>query len=306
MSAPPLSEPLVVHIAHDLVAFKMYSLATFVMVYYDIIITFGDEVERIWKRKFTWFTLLWFLNRYVPPAGFAIITLAFHDPAWTSNEKFCDAIAFFPGILGAITSTVIDIIFVLRLYATFSANKAVLYFMVPFLGAKEAVVIWAVSSGQRQRLPAGLVGCVLVAGSDTGSLRFTSWWIAQLAFDSTVFVLTVYRALKMSRESRGGVRSLIDLILRDGVIYFAVIFVADLVNVLTFLLAPPDLQAVNASLTIAIGPLMVSRLILNLRGADDARKTRVRVSGIGSNHNVQRGMLAVGPSPYSAQTRLSV
>ncbi len=31
------------------------------MVYYDIILTFGDEVERVWKKKFTWFTVLWFL-----------------------------------------------------------------------------------------------------------------------------------------------------------------------------------------------------------------------------------------------------
>ena len=30
-------------------------------MYYDIVITFGDEVERVWKRKFTWFTMLWFL-----------------------------------------------------------------------------------------------------------------------------------------------------------------------------------------------------------------------------------------------------
>ena len=65
-------------------AVKMYSLATFgmpsptinvheqstlilinclftVMVYYDIILTFGDEVERVWMKKFTWFTVLWFL-----------------------------------------------------------------------------------------------------------------------------------------------------------------------------------------------------------------------------------------------------
>ena len=31
------------------------------MVYYDIILTFDDEVERVWKKKFTWFTVLWFL-----------------------------------------------------------------------------------------------------------------------------------------------------------------------------------------------------------------------------------------------------
>lgn len=30
-----------------------------VMIFYDIVITFGDEVERIWKRRFTGATFLW-------------------------------------------------------------------------------------------------------------------------------------------------------------------------------------------------------------------------------------------------------
>ena len=34
--------------------------------------------------------------------------------------------------------------------------------------------------------------------------------------DSIVFALTVYRALKLIRVARGGVRSLIDIIVRDG------------------------------------------------------------------------------------------
>ncbi len=34
-----------------------------VMLFYDIAITFGDEVERIWKQRFTGATVLWFLVR---------------------------------------------------------------------------------------------------------------------------------------------------------------------------------------------------------------------------------------------------
>ena len=32
-----------------------------VMLFYDIAITFGDEVEKIWKQRFTGATVLWFL-----------------------------------------------------------------------------------------------------------------------------------------------------------------------------------------------------------------------------------------------------
>ena len=33
------------------------------MIFYDICITFGDEVEKIWKRRFTGATVLWFMVR---------------------------------------------------------------------------------------------------------------------------------------------------------------------------------------------------------------------------------------------------
>lgn len=35
------------------------------MLFYDIAITFGDEVEKIWKQRFTGATVLWFLVRRI-------------------------------------------------------------------------------------------------------------------------------------------------------------------------------------------------------------------------------------------------
>ena len=34
--------------------------------------------------------------------------IAFHDPAWTANNRLCNAIAFFPGVLGTFTFNIID------------------------------------------------------------------------------------------------------------------------------------------------------------------------------------------------------
>ena len=39
------------------------------MLFYDIAITFGDEVEKIWKQRFTGATVLWFLVSFSPPAS---------------------------------------------------------------------------------------------------------------------------------------------------------------------------------------------------------------------------------------------
>jgi len=60
-------------IAGHLMAAKMYNLASCVMLFYDMFITFGDEVEKIWKQKFTVATVLWFMNRYLSPLGYIVV-----------------------------------------------------------------------------------------------------------------------------------------------------------------------------------------------------------------------------------------
>jgi len=47
------------------------------MLFYDIAITFGQEVEVIWARKFSMVSLLWFLVR------------RFHEDSLPVNYDFC-------------------------------------------------------------------------------------------------------------------------------------------------------------------------------------------------------------------------
>jgi len=55
------------------------------------------------------------------------------------------------------------------------------------------------------------------------------------------------------------------ILIRDGILYFLAIFLANLMNTLLFFLAPFDLKAVGASFSQLITNVMISRLVLNLR-----------------------------------------
>ncbi|KJA19150.1 hypothetical protein HYPSUDRAFT_56830 [Hypholoma sublateritium FD-334 SS-4] len=243
-----LDDSQVVRTARGVFAVKLYSLASF-------------EVEYIWKQRFTFFTILWFLNRYLSPLGFIVIIISFHDRGWTENDKLCNTIALFPEILRSCTTTIIGLIFILRLYATFRSSKIILASMTCLLVLEEAVKIWSLISAQRLQLPAGFVGCILTTGSD--SLRFAFTWIAELGFACDGF---------------GWVAS--------GVVYFAIISATNLATVLTFL---PYLKAVNASFTVSITTLMVSRLILNLRTAGTAVVTNTR-GGLDAESPIEGGL----------------
>ncbi|KAK7683085.1 hypothetical protein QCA50_013758 [Cerrena zonata] len=248
--------------ASHLMAAKMFSLASCVMLFYDMAITFGDEVEKIWKQRITGATVLWFLNRYLSPLGYIIIIVSFHD-RWP--DSVCDRYILYPEILKIFTAFVIGVIFILRLYSIYSRSVPVLVTFSLLLAAELGTKIWAFTDGTRLILPPQLDGCILVGRSPSGE-RMVYTWAAELVFDTLVFFATLYRTIHLYRNSQGGTaQSLIRVIMRDGILYFAVIFGTNVVTVTMFVAATPDLKVVNASFSTLITSLMVSRLMLNLR-----------------------------------------
>jgi len=103
--------------------------------------------------------------------------------------------------------------------------------------------------------------------------RYAVYWIGQLFFPTLVFGMTVGRIFSLRRRglTKG---SITDVLLRDGVVYFAVIFVANLANVITFVAASQGIQQINAPFSEMITAVMICRLILNLRS--DRRLDNVR------------------------------
>lgn len=248
--------------AEHLMAAKMFSLASCVMLFYDIVLTFGDEVEKMWKQRFTGATVLWCLNRYLSPLGYIIVIVSFHSP-WP--KSVCSRYVLYPEVLKIFTACVIGIIFILRLYSTYARNLYILTCFTILLLAELGVKIWAFTDGTMLQLPPELVGCILVGKSSTGQ-RFVNTWVAELIFDTLVFLATFYRTVHLYRTAEAGAAlPLLKIIMRDGIMYFAAIFASNLATVLLFVAAPADLKAVNASFSTLITSLMVSRLMLNLR-----------------------------------------
>ena len=74
-------------------------------------------------------------------------------------------------------------------------------------------------------------------------------WIAQAVFDMIIFGLTVYRTLQTRRfrDGRGLLLSgsgLVDLVWRDGAMYFVVMAMSNVANIVTFYLLTDGLRGV--------------------------------------------------------------
>jgi hypothetical protein len=99
-------------------------------------------------------------------------------------------------------------------------------------------------------------------------------WECLFAYDTLLFALTLARGLSDARErartraSRSRTRSaqgLVALMTRDGVMYYCIVALANLGNVLTFYIAPPLLKGTLSNFASALSTILCSRLMLNLR-----------------------------------------
>jgi len=112
------------------------------------------------------------------------------------------------------------------------------------------------------RSPApSVVGCVL-----SGSERlFWLIWIPTMVMETTLFVLTVVQVVHHMRA--GADETLVQLVLRDGFLYFIVIFALLLANIIICVSTTMLFYSIIVQMTLTLSSIMASRLFLNLRHA---------------------------------------
>jgi len=111
-----------------------------------------------------------------------------------------------------------------------------------------------------QDVPATGYGCIPTVSPDK-SIRFVYYWFSLVAFDFVVFLMTLVRGLRVLGHSR----TLVKVLLRDGVMYFVAMLISEVTNFVVFWNVSPDLIAINWTYNSTITVVLLSRLVMNLR-----------------------------------------
>ncbi|KAF8883830.1 hypothetical protein BD779DRAFT_811736 [Infundibulicybe gibba] len=220
---------------------KYYILASTVMLLYDHILTFERERVYIWNQRKSIPSYLFFVFRYVTPIVSILNLVAEHNPHWSG--KTCSDWIWLPVAVGPIISVATGVILILRVHAIYARSRWILYITIPVYLAQLGVMGWSIDGGVPAQLPPGFIGCVPSEKPGTG-IQLSALYIAALVFDAMIFALTLGRAIYMHMTK--STVPLVTLIVRDGTLYFMVIFIVNLVNVFMLTLAPPDIGAINA------------------------------------------------------------
>jgi hypothetical protein len=296
-----------------------FPLVSYVILYYDYLLTLPLEIQRFWTlRTFSWATFFFFFNRYLAILGhIPVILLTFWnsaDLAYKSN--ICHLLQSFHQYLEVIIQLVVGILLIMRVYALYDRSRWVVVLFITFAAVDIGIGCWAIISKSSIHLPPqdleiSAPGCALPISHEQGT-RLALAWGGQLAYDAVVFFLTLYKSILIVRTSH---RPLISTLLRDGksalIPHFVcflrchpisrcpvfcvsnivaganhclqccarILTVANLANILTFLLAAPISKGVTSTFSNIISATMISRLMLNLRDPKILMSTTNRTTG---------------------------
>ncbi|KAK7053222.1 hypothetical protein VNI00_003841 [Paramarasmius palmivorus] len=168
--------------------------------------------------------------------------------------------------------SIIIAILAIRIYALYDADRRIVWLSGAMVVVAAGLSGYALSAQDKLE-----VSYPLQFGCSTGvlhqkSLRIAGLWIILFVYDAILFTLTASRTYRVWRENRCGNfylgvvdrPSLLSLFFKDGVMYFVVMAVATLANILTFYLGGPFLRGGLSSFASCTSATMLCRIMLNL------------------------------------------
>ncbi|KAJ8501501.1 hypothetical protein ONZ45_g12129 [Pleurotus djamor] len=258
-------------------ALKSFALVATTILFYDHLLTFGDEIQHIWKKPKTPLSLLFLLNRYFAPPVFIICIIALFSPDWTvetlvgfvypliifSMDHFrCTSFAKFEGVLTLVTVMVAESMLILRVYAVYHQSRLVLVACLTVWITQLGLMSYILAHSGPVVIPRTPVtyGCILVA--DLGSLNIL-FVVPSIVFDTTIFVMLMVALVKKARDHP--LSMMLQIILRDGILYFVVVFMLNSAWTGTGLGLSMDLKNILSFPCTAMTNVLIGRLTLNLR-----------------------------------------
>ncbi|KAK7064860.1 hypothetical protein R3P38DRAFT_2826787 [Favolaschia claudopus] len=258
---------------------------------YDYILTINREVSLIWGSQWSLMKILFLVSRYS-----AVVDLPmalYYSMAPHIAVKHCSRLheaiswSIFVGI------SVAEVILVVRTYALSGCNRYALFIFL-FLWASGncvcivLVVLFFRSAVYEPSPFAGIPGCYLAAGN---RVILTVPFILVLVYDTIIMAYTLWLGINKHRHLKSPLKN---ILYRDGITYYIVLFATSLLNVLILespILPQPATQGLGTHVFFfllvflsVMHSVLSTRIILHIR--DVERWTRMESTAVLSETDI--------------------
>ncbi|KAI0087533.1 hypothetical protein BDY19DRAFT_994857 [Irpex rosettiformis] len=205
-----VASPLAIQIATLTRSVSYSEVASVTVLAWDTLITLSDEVELIWKQRWTPAKVLYLLARYLP-LGFQLALLGINTDGTTGlhfTVDQCRKWMIFQAIFLQLVVTTVDIILMIRVFALYNKSRPLLIFLSTIFLAEIAYLSYNLAT-VTPRL--GFAEDCFVRSSPPS---FIFYWIVSLVFETLLFVLTLIKFV-MAISDGWGKRPVMQEFVRD-------------------------------------------------------------------------------------------
>ncbi|KAG1849755.1 hypothetical protein F4604DRAFT_89330 [Suillus subluteus] len=206
-------------------------IAASVGVMYDWVLTFGREVELIWRQRWSLMTLLYLSVRYAG-MGYVVMTMLGDVPTISMTDAVSLIINDGLNWMDDVVNVILGVIMITRLHAMYQRSRRVLIFLIVIFLAIRIVnavfiAILTMHISVEEFILSGTYQCMF---SYTGDFQLLSsmTWILDTVWEVIALCLAVWIAVKHFRElrqnsTRGTIDDCFTVLMKTHVSYFACI-----------------------------------------------------------------------------------
>ncbi|KAI0325606.1 hypothetical protein GY45DRAFT_1260568 [Cubamyces sp. BRFM 1775] len=262
------------------------------LIFHEYFITFDSEVRLIWRRRITGASVLFFLNRYIMIFD-NVITLASY-PARTDLVRLlailalCDILGWMDVVLNLLPYFIWNAFSTMRVYAISGRDWRIASVVCLLMIGPIASNVYNIPFETPDNMPPPY-NCQF----DNAITLQTHNIIPLIAGDAIVLIVTwwkTYRLKKAADEARVKM-SIVDMLLRDGTMYFGTMLVLNVLHIMVNYVVKVSFLGDAVDVLTSI---LVSRFIMNLRNIDAKDTGQITRSvnsdpGLGSWHATREG-----------------
>lgn len=257
------------------------NIAAAAVLAYEIILTWGQETEFIWRRNLTSTTAIYLSMRYNTLLSVVLVFIADIMPGLLLP---CQIIGYSFYAIDPIVSLSFAAFSSLRIWAIWDRNRMLLITTFPVIFVPAALHIWQYSSVRisASPLPVPFGGCMGISTLPITTLEKASTVgrACSIVADMIVLIATWTKTWSIRKDLNAcnvtyGQRgpSISSLLRRDGTLYFLVLLCLNIAHLVLNFTSNIDFNP-TAPFINSLTSILLCRLVLNLRSFNQGTNTR--------------------------------
>ncbi|EAU85186.2 hypothetical protein CC1G_06202 [Coprinopsis cinerea okayama7 len=284
--------------AQKLVAY--FNVASAVILFYEHLITFDEELRSIWTQRWTLSKLLYVFMKY--SAFLQVGIIMWQQDVVNTDGEACLVSFHVTAWLFVIGLGIGEMLLSIRTWAVWKKPRLMGILLGIFW-----VVVWGAIFGilavflKTVRFDpdpnSPFPGCFISNGDPIFFLDY----LLLLVYDTVMLILILIPAYKSYRM--GGSSEFVRNVYRDGILYYLYLFVLSLINIIVIVKLPFDMSTILSQFERVLHAVFTGRVVLNIHAQSrDREELASYVSSVGGRRTENDGVILVPIGVTTTQT----